>query len=69
MPIAVILGLVQALAALIPEAAQVIPIVQNLAGGGTPSAADIATLEAVTASLNTQAAAAEQAAGAAPPSV
>ena len=67
MPIATILGLLQALAGLEPLAAEAVPIIQNLVAGGTPSAADIATLENITATLNEQAAAAETAAGATEP--
>ncbi len=66
MPVA-ILALIQAAAALIPEIAQVVPIIENMVSGGTPSAADIATLENVTATLNTMAASAESAAGATGP--
>ena len=64
---AALLALIQVAATLLPELAQVVPIVENMVNGGTPSDADIATLEAVTATLNAQASAAETAAGATGP--
>lgn len=63
-----LLALLAAAAALIPEISQALPIAENMLNGGTPSAADIATLQAVTAALNAQAATAETAAGATGPS-
>jgi hypothetical protein len=62
-----ILAILTAAAALLPEIEQVLPIAENMLSGGTPSAADLATLEAVTTSLNAQGAAAETAAGATGP--
>lgn len=61
---AVVLALIQAAAALLPELAQVVPIVENMVKGGTPSDADIATLQGVADALNAQAASAEDKAGA-----
>lgn len=63
MPIATLLALVQALVALVPEAEQVIPVVEKMVGGGTPSDTDVATLESVTATLNAMAVEAEAGAG------
>lgn len=62
-----ILAILTAAAALLPEIEQALPIAENMLNGGTPSAADLATLESVTAALNAQAAAAETAAGATGP--
>lgn len=62
-----ILALLTAAAALLPEIQTVLPIAENMINGGTPSAADIAALQSVTATLNAQATAAETAAGATGP--
>jgi hypothetical protein len=62
-----ILALLSAAAALLPAIEEALPIAENMLSGGTPSAADLATLESITAALNAQAAAAETAAGATGP--
>jgi hypothetical protein len=55
MPVATILALLQAAAALIPEIATVLPVVEKELSGQAVTAADIATVDAVTASLNAKA--------------
>ena len=67
MPIAEILALLQAALAILPQAAQAVPIVESMIAGNVPSAADIATLLSVKAALDAQAATAEAAAGATGP--
>lgn len=64
---AAVLALIQAAAMLLPELAQVVPIIENMVKGGTPSDADIATLESVTTALNAQVSSAETAGGATGP--
>ena len=59
MSLALILSLLQAAAALIPEIAQVVPIVQSMINGQTVSNAQLAQLTSVIASLESQAAAVE----------
>lgn len=59
MSLALILSLLQAAAALIPEIAQVVPIVQSMINGQTVSNAQLAQLTSVIASLEAQAAAVE----------
>ena len=59
MSLALILALLQAAASLIPEIAQVVPIVQSMINGQTVSNAQLAQLTSVIASLESQAAAVE----------
>lgn len=62
-----ILAAITAAAALIPELQTLLPIIENALAGNQPSAVDVAAVEAVTATLNAQALAAETAAGAPAP--
>lgn len=66
MPVAVILALIQAAAALIPEIAEALPAVEA-ALENTATEADVATMQSVTAALNDLATNQETAAGATGP--
>lgn len=66
MPVAVIIALIQAAVAMLPEAEQIIAAAQSIFNG-TGTDTDVATLQAATTALNAQATAAEAAAGATGP--
>jgi hypothetical protein len=52
MPIATIIAILQSVVSLAPEIGQVVPIIEKILGGTTPTEADLATLDSVAAALN-----------------